>query len=78
MARLDANTGTVYLDSTPSGAAIRVDGKDVSAKTPTTLTLPAGRHKLEFSKDGFASQQHDVDVSDGAISKLSIRWSEKK
>ena len=77
-ARLDANTGTVYLDSTPSGAAIRVDGKDVSAKTPTTLTLPAGRHKLEFSKDGYASQQHEVDVSDGAISKLSIRWSEKK
>ena len=78
MARLDANTGTVYLDSTPSGAAIRVDGKDVSVKTPTTLTLPAGRHKLEFSKDGYASQQHEVDVSDGAISKLSIRWSEKK
>ena len=78
MARLDANTGTVYLDSTPSGASIRVDGKDVSAKTPTTLTLPAGRHKLEFSKDGYASQQHEVDVSDGAISKLSIRWSEKK
>ena len=78
MARLDANTGTVYLDSAPSGASIRVDGKDVSAKTPTTLTLPAGRHKLEFSKDGYASQQHEVDVSDGAISKLSIRWSEKK
>ena len=78
MARLDANTGTVFLDSTPSGASIRVDGKDVASKTPTTLALPAGRHKLEFSKDGFASQQHDVDVVDGAISKLSIRWSEKK
>ncbi len=78
LARMDTNTGTVFLDSTPSGASIRVDGKDTSAKTPTTLRLPAGRHKLEFSKDGFASQQHDVDVNDGAISKLSIRWSEKK
>lgn len=78
MARLDANTGTVYLGSTPSGASIRVDGKEVPAKTPTTLKLRAGRHKLEFSKDGYASQQHDVDVIEGAISDVNIRWSEKK
>jgi serine/threonine-protein kinase len=76
--RLDANSGTVFVDSSPSGASIRVDGKDISARTPTSLTLPAGRHKIEFSKDGYPSQLHDVDVSDGAISKLSIRWSEKK
>ncbi|MBY0502920.1 MAG: protein kinase [Bryobacteraceae bacterium] len=78
MSRLDANTGTVFVDSNPSGASIRVDGKEVSAKTPTQLVLPAGKHKLDFSKDGYASQQHDVDVVDGAISRLSIRWSEKK
>lgn len=77
-ARMDASTGTVFLDSTPSGASIRVDGKDVPAKTPATLRLPAGRHKVEVSKDGYASQQHDVEVNDGAISKLTIRWSEKK
>ena len=77
-ARLDANTGTVFVDSTPAGAAIRVDGKETSARTPATLTLAAGKHKLEFSKDGFATQQHEVDVVDGAIARLSIRWSEKK
>jgi len=77
-ARLEANTGTVFVDSTPAGAAIRVDGKETSARTPATLTLAAGKHKLEFSKDGFATQQHEVDVVDGAIARLSIRWSEKK
>jgi serine/threonine protein kinase len=77
-ARLDANTGTVFVDSTPSGASIRVDGRDIAARTPTSLVLPAGRHKLEFSKDGFVSQQHDVDIKDGAIARLTVRWSEKK
>jgi len=77
-ARLDANMGTVYLDSSPSGASIRVDGTEVNSRTPAMLKLPAGRHKLEFSKDGYASQQHEVDVNDGVISRLSIRWSEKK
>ncbi len=77
-ARLDANTGTVFLDSTPPGSSIRVDGKDVAAKTPTSLTLPAGRHKIEFLRDGFPTQQQEVDVKDGAISRLSIRWSDKK
>ncbi len=77
-ARLDANTGTVFLDSTPPGSSIRVDGKDMAAKTPTSLTLPAGRHKIEFLRDGFPTQQQEVDVKDGAISRLSIRWSDKK
>ena len=78
LARLNANTGTVFLDSTPAGATISIDGKEIPAKTPTSLALPAGRHRLEFSKDGFVSQRHEVDVTDGAISRLTIRWSEKK
>ena len=58
--------------------SIRVDGKEVLGKTPTTLTLPAGKHKIEFLKDGFASKQHEVEVFDGALRQFSISWSEKK
>lgn len=46
--------GTVILDSVPSGAAIRIDGRMYNGKTPLTIQdMPPGLHHFEVSKSGF-------------------------
>ena len=44
-------TGTLVIDSRPSGASVLVDGEG-QGETPTTLRLPAGRHVVELSLAG--------------------------
>jgi len=42
----------ITLDSNPSAAAVRVDGKP-AGRTPLTLELSAGEHELEVERDGY-------------------------
>ncbi len=42
----------ITLDSNPSGAAVKVDGKP-AGRTPLTLELTAGDHEIEVKGDGF-------------------------
>lgn len=42
----------VTLESTPEGAAVRVDGTEIAQKTPFFLHLPPGPHKFVFVLPG--------------------------
>jgi hypothetical protein len=42
-----ARAGTVELQSNPTGSQVVLDGHEIG-QTPTTATLPAGPHKVEF------------------------------
>ena len=44
----------ISIYSVPSGAALKVDGKDAGF-TPVATKLAVGNHMLAFSKDGFAN-----------------------
>jgi serine/threonine-protein kinase len=67
--------GTLYVSSNPPGATIKVDGQAWPARTPTSLTLAAGKHRLEFTREGMPPQSHEVDIREGAVANLEIRWS---
>ncbi len=64
-------TGTVRVESDPPGASIIVDGQPVAEKTPATLTLPAGKHRLTVRRDGGVAER-EIDVRDGALMKVSF------
>jgi hypothetical protein len=56
-------TGTLHVESTPSGATIRIDGGAPVATTPTPmLPVLVGRHRLTIEKSGYRSQTETLDV----------------
>jgi len=58
-----ASTGTLHVESTPSGAAIRIDGGAPIATTPTPdLALGVGRHRLTLEKPGYVTQSEPLEV----------------
>jgi serine/threonine protein kinase len=57
-------TGTVTVNSNPEGAAVLVDG-EARGKTPLTLTLEAGAHKVELIADG-ATRLIPISIAAGA------------
>ena len=75
---LDRRTGTVMVRSNPPGALILVNGKEWSSQTPTMMTLPAGKYKLEFRKEGYRNEESDVEVRDGAVMNLDVNWTQHK
>ena len=56
-------TGAVAVESTPTGAAIRIDGGPPIATTPARrLALRAGSHTITVEKSGFEPQSREVAV----------------
>jgi len=57
------STGTLRVDSTPSGAAIHVDGGAAISRTPTPdLAIGVGMHRLTVAKPGYVAQQAPLEV----------------
>ncbi|MBI4815933.1 MAG: PEGA domain-containing protein [Deltaproteobacteria bacterium] len=54
--------GTVELITTPLGATVKIDGKDIALKTPMRATLPAGKHQVEIMLQGYRSETLSVNV----------------
>jgi hypothetical protein len=59
--------------SVPSGAALRVDGRD-EGLTPATVRLTIGTHTLAFSKEGYASGSTPVDIKPDEATGGSITF----
>lgn len=57
----------VHLTSTPPGATVYVDRKDLGprGRTPVSLALPPGEHRVFFELDGHAADEADVTVATG-------------
>src|ERR1019366_8056326 len=64
-----SGASTVRIDSTPSGALISVDNIAL-AHTPTSLTLPKGKHVIELRHGGYISWQKAIVLAEGE--KLSL------
>ncbi|MBI4905674.1 MAG: protein kinase [Acidobacteria bacterium] len=71
---LERATGTLMVRSTPAGVTIIVDGQERPEKTPAMLTLPTGKHKLEFVKEGLNKQAQEVEIGDGTVNNIDVRW----
>ena len=73
-ATLDRATGTLSVRSDPPGATITVDGQTRPEKTPASITLPVGKHKLEVTKEGFQKHVEEVELREAVMSIISVDW----
>jgi len=65
-------TGDLDLTSEPSGATVRLDGREVG-NTPLTLErLPVGEHTLELDKDGVYTGRRQITIAANTLDKLSL------
>jgi hypothetical protein len=62
----------LQIISTPPGASLKVDGKDVGI-TPTTVNLTVGNHNLDLQKDGYGPTATPVDVAADDLPNGSIK-----
>lgn len=74
IANFEKSEGTIVVNSNPSGALIRLNGKDTGQRTPAMLKLAPGQYTLEVVKDGLSPQSQLVVVRQGVVQTLSIQW----
>jgi hypothetical protein len=67
-----STTGTVHVESTPSGAEVRMDGRAVGV-TPLALSLDAGDRLLEVQYGGVV-RQLPVTVHSGEVMRQRIEF----
>jgi serine/threonine-protein kinase len=59
--------GVLVIRSTPSGAAISVDGARRPERTPATLRdLPLAHYVIQVSAEGFVAQTREVDLTEAS------------
>lgn len=66
-------SGTLTITTTPSDVTVVIDDQQ-RGTTPAvrTLRLYEGRHRVEFSKDGYETEVRDISIRGGAEEELSI------
>lgn len=65
--QLNTRFGALSVESVPSGANIEVDGL-LKGQTPLEITgLAFGKHHLRISKEGFSTQEKDIEINTEVI-----------
>jgi hypothetical protein len=64
---------TMTVNSTPQGATLKVDGTDAGT-TPRMISVGAGHHILNFSKDGFNTGNFPLDIGPDDVSGGSVSY----
>ena len=54
------------ISSVPSGASLKLDSQE-SGVTPLVLLIAPGKHVLEFSKEGYATESTPVEIAENAM-----------
>jgi Zn-dependent protease len=65
-------TGTLTIDSTPSGAAVLVDGQARGTTPATISSIPAGDHVVTLTLTGYDTQSMTVTVAAGSTVHFSF------
>jgi len=72
--RLEQQSGTLMVKTTPGGAAIILNGQTQTQQTPAVIKLPIGNYKLILRKEGLRDYEEDIQVKDGVISNITVNW----
>jgi serine/threonine protein kinase len=72
MLTMDKAQGTLSISSTPSGAAISLNGQEQPQHTPAALTVPVGNYTVKISRNG-AQAETSVVVHDGELRSISLQ-----
>ena len=63
--------GTLDIQSTPSNAAVYVDGQHVG-DTPVLVDIIIGNHKVSLKKTGYTDKSADVTILEGEVRPLKL------
>jgi hypothetical protein len=63
----------IQITSVPPGATLKVDGAEVGL-TPKVIRLAVGVHKVEFSKEGYASGSTPLDITGDELPGGSVSF----
>ena len=77
VAAIKAIPGKIHVETTPAGATVALDGKVLSAVTPTDVEATPGRHTLKLTADGRVTQEKDLDVAYASKQDLRAELEEK-
>lgn len=66
-------SGSLFVTTTPSGASIYVNGRQLPQKSPATLVLPVGRYRLTLELNGRKVEQ-TVEIKDRHILEASANF----
>ena len=64
---------SITVNSVPQGALLKVDGNEAGA-TPKQLRMSAGKHLLEFSKEGFNPGKFPLEIGPDDVSGGSVSF----
>src|SRR5437899_3096025 len=64
---------SITVNSVPQGALLKVDGSDAGA-TPKQLRISAGKHLLEFNKEGFNPGKFPLEIGPDDVSGGSVSF----
>lgn len=63
-------SGLVQIESLPTNGTIKIDESKIFSKTNTSKLLPAEKHTISITKDGFDTWTKEIDVKSGKLHKL--------
>ncbi|WOX55518.1 DUF3344 domain-containing protein [Methanoculleus palmolei] len=73
-----APPGSIFVTSTPAGAAVWLDGEDTGEVTPVTLeNVPAGDHVVTLKLDGYANASTPVTVAEGEMAEIDLALTDR-
>ena len=64
---------SMTINSVPQGAQLKVDGTDVGI-TPKLVQVGAGKHTLEFAKEGFNTGRFPLEIGANDVSGGSVSY----
>ena len=67
--------GILNITSNPSGAKIKIDGKDVGSTPKTVNRILIGKHIVQFSLPNCKTEAREVTVKEGEQTELSVQLS---
>ena len=69
---LEPETGTLTVNSTPSGARVLLDGTDAGFSPVVLANISAGNHTVRLEKDGYIPATRVVIITAGMVNPVEV------
>jgi len=61
------------IESFPTGAVVKIDGREIGVTPVDSYQIPVGVHKFEIVKKGYAPVKKEIDVQDALSLQIQFR-----